>query len=80
MHEERQTNRATLGDLALIVLESAGGDNSLHADLARLSSREVRIVATHSGHTIHVEDPDLVVHSIERLVGESAARCPTLSA
>jgi len=76
MHDERQTNRVTLGDLPLIVLESAGGDDSLQADLARLSSRGVRIVAEHSGHNIHVEDPDLVVRSIERLVGVSAVRVP----
>jgi pimeloyl-ACP methyl ester carboxylesterase len=68
MHEERQTNRATLGDLPLIVLESTGGDDTLQTDLARLSTRGERIVAKHSGHNIHVEDPDLVVRSIRQVV------------
>lgn len=72
MHDERTTNRATLGDMPLIILEATGGDDSLQADLARLSTRGTRIVAEHSGHNIHVEDPDLVVRSIRQIMRTSA--------
>lgn len=40
----------------------------LQADLARLSSRGIHIMATHSGHMIHQDEPDLVVESIRMVV------------
>ena len=75
MHDARLTGRSTLADLPLIVLARTHGDDSLEterrslqADLARLSTRGQLIFAKHSGHNIHVEDPDLVVRAIRRVV------------
>jgi pimeloyl-ACP methyl ester carboxylesterase len=40
----------------------------LQADLTRLSSRSRYVIAEHSGHTIHQDEPELVVASIRGLV------------
>ncbi len=40
----------------------------LQADLARLSSRSRHIIAQHSGHMIHQDEPELVVTSIREVV------------
>ncbi len=84
MHERRLSNRQTLGDMPLIVLARTDGDyqngmsisadslererRALAADLARLSSRGQLIFAGHSGHNIHLEDPDLVIRSVQEIV------------
>lgn len=73
MHDARLTNRASLGDLPLIVLERTHGDDTLQADLARLSTRGQRIVAAHSGHNIHIEEPDLVVRAVQRVIALAGA-------
>ena len=88
-HQERLTDRATLGNLLLIVLARTSGEfdnglaisadslererRALMADLAALSHRgEVRY-APHSGHNIHLEDPDFVVTAIRDVVGKTRA-------
>jgi len=40
----------------------------LQADLTRLSSRSRHVIAEHSEHTIHQDEPELVVASIRGLV------------
>jgi pimeloyl-ACP methyl ester carboxylesterase len=88
LHDERRSNRASLGDLPLVVLaRTVGGYESgmaisadslererrhWMADLAALSRRGKLIYAPKSGHNIHLEDPDLVVRAI-RLVTAAAA-------
>lgn len=73
MHADRTRNRATLGELPLIVLSRTVGDSSdslaaeraaQQRDLAALSRRGKQIVAPHAGHNIHLEDPSLVVTAI----------------
>ena len=86
-HEERVTRRASLGDMPLVVLaRTHGGYESgmsisadslererrrLAADLAALSTSGRLVFAKASGHNIHIEDPGLVVTSIQ-LVAERA--------
>jgi pimeloyl-ACP methyl ester carboxylesterase len=84
MHSARLSNRASLGDLPLVVLARTHGGyangmrisaadlererRDLQADLARLSRKGKLIFAAHSGHNIHLEDPDLVVSAIGEIV------------
>lgn len=87
MHTQRERDRATLGNIPLIVLARTEGGyasgmsisadslererRSFAADLAKLSTRGQFIFAERSGHNIHLEDPALVVRAI-RTVVESA--------
>ncbi len=87
MHKERLSNRATLGDIPLIVLAKTHGGfadgmsisaenlererRELQADLARLSHNGKLVFAANSGHNIHLEDPDLVINSIREVVDRS---------
>jgi pimeloyl-ACP methyl ester carboxylesterase len=73
-----------LGDIPLIVLtrtKGGYGDGlgipaeelnkerlALQADLARLSSNSLHIIAPDSGHNIHLEAPALVIDAIQRVV------------
>jgi pimeloyl-ACP methyl ester carboxylesterase len=84
MHDERSSDRATLGDLPLVVLARTSGGyetgmaisadslererRRLMADLAALSHHGRLIYAPHSGHNIHLEDPDLVVRAIQSVL------------
>jgi pimeloyl-ACP methyl ester carboxylesterase len=84
MHAKRAIDRASLGQMPLIVLARAHGGyadgmsisadsleaerRALMADLARLSARGKLIFAEHAGHNIHVEDPALVIRSIREVV------------
>jgi pimeloyl-ACP methyl ester carboxylesterase len=45
----------------------------LQDDLARLSSRSEHIIAEHSGHYIHHDEPDLVVDAIHKMVNAARA-------
>ena len=45
----------------------------LQDDLARLSSRSEHIIAEHSGHYIHHDEPDLVVDAIHKIVNAARA-------
>ena len=90
MHHERLSNRATLGDMPLIVLARTHGGyddgmsvsandlekerRELRADLARLSRKGRLIFAANSGHNIHLEDPELVIRSIRQVVALSRGR------
>ena len=83
-HAGRLTNRATLGNLPLVVLaRTHGGYESgmrisadslerervaLQRDLAALSRRGRLVIAPNAGHNIHVEDPKLVVEAIGEVV------------
>ncbi len=66
---------SSLGDLPLVVLS---GDhhgapyNDWQRDLAQLSSRGQQLVASDSGHWIHLDRPELVVRAIREVV--AAAR------
>jgi pimeloyl-ACP methyl ester carboxylesterase len=77
MHDERVRNRATLGSLPLVVISrapEAAPDSldieaaALQGDLATLSTHSRHVVATHAGHNVHLEEPELVVREILRLV------------
>jgi pimeloyl-ACP methyl ester carboxylesterase len=48
----------------------------LQADLARLSRNGRLVFAAHSGHNIHLEEPDLVIRSIREVVRQSGSRPP----
>jgi pimeloyl-ACP methyl ester carboxylesterase len=76
MHDERLRNRATLGDLPVVVIsraqeargDASGAENAaLQRDLAKLS-RNAKLVVSRSGHNVHLEDPDLVASEIRKLV------------
>jgi hypothetical protein len=79
MHAERERNRATLGDLPLVVISRAAPTkpdslsmerSANQRDLAALSRRGTRLVATRAGHNVHVEEPGLVVLAIRRVVDD----------
>jgi pimeloyl-ACP methyl ester carboxylesterase len=90
MHNARLLDRASLGDLPLIVLARTHGGypdgmtisadslererRNLQTDLTRLSHRGTMVFAVRSGHNIHVDDPDLVIGSIRQIV--VGARAP----
>ena len=89
LHDERMRNRQSLGNMSLIVLARTSGEyeqglaisaDSLErerrhyaADLAALSSNGQLVFAKASGHNIHIEDPDLVVSAITRVVQRARA-------
>jgi pimeloyl-ACP methyl ester carboxylesterase len=65
--------RATdaFGDIPVIVLSAGARDPRWLAEdaaLASASSNGHHIVSPHSGHWIHLDDPDLVVHSIRDVI------------
>ena len=77
MHEQRTRDRATLGDLPLVVISRSPENPSdslateraaLQRDLAALSRRGMHVVAAHAGHNIHLEDPDLVVQNVRNVI------------
>jgi pimeloyl-ACP methyl ester carboxylesterase len=60
-----------LGDVPLIVLTKYGAHSAELAtqeSVARLSARGKHWVATQSGHWIHLDQPELVVHAIREVV------------
>ena len=70
---------SSLGKLPLIVLSQGSKDpeisdervqrwSSLQLDLTKLSSNSQRIVAEDSGHLIQLDQPELVVDAVQRLV------------
>ena len=77
MHAERLRDRATLGSLPLVVISRAPetpADSStteraaLQRDLVALSNRGTHVVAEHAGHNVHLEEPELVVEVVRKLV------------
>jgi pimeloyl-ACP methyl ester carboxylesterase len=74
---ERATPRpAPLGDMPLVVLAAAEGDEASldgREALARLSRRGEIVRAETSGHWIHLDAPELVVNAIERVVSHARA-------
>ena len=61
----------TFGDMPVVVLSAGKRDPRWVAagdSLARASSRGRHIVSPHSGHWVHLDDPDLVVHAIREVV------------
>ena len=89
-HEERVIRRASLGDIPLVVLARTNGDydrgmsisadslererRRLAADLAALSTSGRLAFAKASGHNIHIEDPGLVVTSIQSVLQQARTR------
>ena len=89
MHDERLRNRQSLGDLPLIVLARTSGGyeqglaisaDSLErerrhyaADLAALSSDGQLVFVKGSGHNIHIEEPELVIGAITRVLQRTRA-------
>ena len=87
MHRERLSNRATLGDLPLMVIARTKGGyadgmsisadslererRTLQKDLAALSRRGKLVFADSSGHNIHLEDPELVVRAIHEVIEQA---------
>lgn len=83
-HDQRAANRTSLGDLPLIVLARTDGGypsgmkaspqeleeerRRLQADLAALSRQGKLRFATHAGHNLQVDDPDLVVNAIQEVL------------
>jgi len=88
MHVERETNRASLGSIPLVVLartKSAPADTlererqALMADLAALSTRGRLEYAPASGHNIHIEEPELVVRAIKECLSARSRVTPSFS-
>ena len=50
--------------------------SELQRDLLNLSTRSVQIVATHAGHNIDEDEPQLVTEAILKLLRETGARDP----
>ena len=76
MHAERARDRATLGDVPLVVISRAPetpADSlskeraALQRDLVALSHRGAHVVARRAGHNVHLEEPDLVVEAVRSL-------------
>lgn len=79
---ERAANAHLFGDLPLVVItrgivEDPGPDNNTETEAARkrdfaavaaLSTKGKLIVAEHSGHHVHLEQPDLVISTIRDVV------------
>ncbi len=71
---DRPLAAGALGDRPLVVLTRSGGPvpvhaswyvwHELHADLALLSANHRHVIAATSGHSIHRDDPELVVGAI----------------
>ena len=75
MHADRLNNRATLGDLPLVVISRTVDTTALaierdkqQEDLAALSRRGRHVVATKAGHNVHLEDPELVVREVRAVI------------
>jgi pimeloyl-ACP methyl ester carboxylesterase len=79
---ERAANPHPFGDLPLVVItrgviEDSGPDNNAEMEAARkrdfagvaaLSTKGKLVVAEHSGHHVHLEQPDLVIATIREVV------------
>jgi pimeloyl-ACP methyl ester carboxylesterase len=75
-----------LGERPLIVLTRSGGEppvhaswniwHDLHADLARLSTNHRHVIADTAGHSIHREDPALVITSIRDVLHSARSHTP----
>jgi pimeloyl-ACP methyl ester carboxylesterase len=72
---------STLGDLPLVVLSGdhrAAPYTEWQGDLAQLSSRGRHVVASDSGHWIHLDHPELVTGAIREVVATARSlRCPS---
>jgi pimeloyl-ACP methyl ester carboxylesterase len=81
LRAERLKSEHLLGTMPLVVLtrgiaEEEGADGAArekehreeHAVLAALSSRGEQVIATHSGHHVQLDEPQLVVATIQRVV------------
>jgi pimeloyl-ACP methyl ester carboxylesterase len=77
--QRRPGGFGTLGDLPVVVVvrgrPDMGGDAAFeqewreaHRRLSQLSSNSVLIVAEGSGHTVHLEEPDVYVNAVRRVV------------
>jgi pimeloyl-ACP methyl ester carboxylesterase len=90
MHGERLKERASLGNIPLVVLARTVGGypegmavspevlekerRDLQADLALLSTRGRLVFAKNAGHNLHLEDPQLVVNAIREVVQRAQIR------
>jgi pimeloyl-ACP methyl ester carboxylesterase len=68
---------ASLGDMPLTIV--TGGDQppeivARHAALAGLSSRGRHVVASASGHWVHLDEPELVIREIDEIVSGQGPR------
>jgi pimeloyl-ACP methyl ester carboxylesterase len=66
-----QAAMSSLGDLPLVVLSGdhhAAPSMEWQRDLAQLSSRGRHLVASNSGHWIHLDDPEVVASAIREVV------------
>ncbi len=71
--------RGDLGDLPLVVVSRSSADSeaqnadeagwiSLQAEIARLSTDSRHVVATHSGHYVQLDQPELVVAAVQEVL------------
>lgn len=78
MFAQRNETKYPLSDMPLIVLtRGISADleeehDRLQSDLKSLSTNSKQMIAEHSGHFIHIEQPELVVSAVKQVV--SAAR------
>ena len=66
-----------LGDIPLIVITAGSQPAAVraeHARIAALSSRGSHVVAEQAGHWILIDDPDVVVDAVRRVVGQARGK------
>jgi pimeloyl-ACP methyl ester carboxylesterase len=89
LREDRRKSEYPLGDIPLIVItrglvDETGPDaTALEAEhrrdqaaVAVLSRRGKQIIAAHSGHHVQLEEPDLVVSTIQQIIAMAQGRFP----
>ena len=73
--DEVRSRRRSLGDLPLVVISRMDTDgptslawSAMQRDTLNLSTNAVHVIARHSGHYVPVEEPEVVIDAIERLL------------
>jgi pimeloyl-ACP methyl ester carboxylesterase len=87
LRAERTKSKYPLGDMPLIVLtrgipEEKGPDGKAfeeehrrdHAAIAAMSRKGQLVIASHSGHHVQIDEPELVIKSIREVVLESVRK------
>jgi pimeloyl-ACP methyl ester carboxylesterase len=84
LRAERAKSEYPYGDMPLVVLtrgltdegrpdttEGAEEHRKEHGALAKLSRNGRQVIATHSGHHVHLDEPELVIESIREVVAST---------
>jgi len=78
LRETRRKQESPLGDIPLIVLsrskDTSAEYNQMQKSLTRLSRNSKYVVATTSGHLIHLDQPEIVINAIREVVEAARER------